>query len=211
MEIPEIKVFNNEPKIYAYPWTRLTNITDNYVELHCAVDYEPTAIIKINVHDDNINIENFDGNKEQWENDMNEKLERLNTPHCVCCQHHNQDRSVILPCRVEKLQANTPFSQYYLNWDDPKFSDLLSDQSYNQHYRHYNCLYSYSADGINIDVWFDRIYIISDNEANILNILHAPKYHLQMGDDFTKVRMINNELIVVENVGDVESCVIFKI
>lgn len=72
IEFPEIKVYNNEPKIYAYPWTRLTNITNDHVELHCAVGYEPTAIIRINIHDDHVNIINFDGNKEGWEDDRDE-------------------------------------------------------------------------------------------------------------------------------------------
>lgn len=134
----------------------------------------------------------------------------MNMRHCQCCQNHNWDRSVILPCHEEKLEADRPFSEYYLNYDDPKFANLLSDESYVQHYRHYESLYSYFADGINIDIWFDRIYIVSDNDANILNILHAPGYKLQMGDNFTKVRMLDNELIIVENVGDVESALVIK-
>lgn len=205
------KIYNNYPTFYQYPYTTLTSVTNDYIELHCEKYYEPTAIIRININDDTVETENFVENKKQWRDDMYEKLNKLNMVHCQCCPNHGWDRSVILLSQSLELFIDTPFSDCYNNFDDPKFDNILSDEAYASYFRRYNRLYYYYFDNYRLDIWFDKLYIISDENCNIINILYAPDYRLQMGDNGTKVRFINEKMIVIENNGDVWSVVVIKL
>lgn len=212
LQIPEsIKIYGSYPKVYGFPWTTLTNITEEYIELHCENDYEPTAIIRMNINDDNIEINSQIENKKQWRDDMYKKLNKLNMRHCKCCPNHGWDRSVIISCEEEILYNDTPFSDYYNNFNDPKYEDILSDEKYLFYRRDHDVLYSYYFDQYKLDIWFSRIYIISDGDNNIVNMLHAPEYDLQMGDQETKIRFLDDKMIVIENKGDVWSCLILRI
>lgn len=208
--IETIYTLDDSPKFYWYPSSTITNIDDHHIEIYHQHIYEPVSIITMNIDVDDIQYEKFDGNKDKWDNDKYKKCRKLNMVHCECCMNHAIPKNIIKeePINTELI---SPYSHYYNNTCDEKFKGILSDESYKSDYRNYagNCSYSL-GNGMCLDIWFSKIYIICDNENNIVSLLHAPGYELQLGNSYTKVKLINEETVTVENDGDVWSVIVIK-
>lgn len=109
-----------------------------------------------------------------------------------------------------RTELKYPYSAFYNNTDDEKYKDILSDKAYITDYQEYagNCTYALGK--YRLDIWFSKIYIICDNDNNIVSLLYAPGYELQLGDGYTQVKIINKNTVTVENDGDVWSVVVIK-
>ena len=97
-----LNLTSNCPQFYAFPWSKITKLNENRIELYHQDIYEPVSIIKMNINDKNISYKkwipttltenspitnNWDKNKE-WYDQQYDKIKKLNTVHCECCSDH---------------------------------------------------------------------------------------------------------------------------
>ena len=222
-----INLANSCPQFYAFPWSKITKLNSDRIELYHQDVYEPVSIIKMNINDKNISYKKWIPNESitdewdkktnrEWNDQMWGKIKILTMGHCSCCSKHEQHNELLktittLKSTSIKLKNNTYYSKFYNNTDCNELGDLLSKKSYSERLKGYDYVESYEWDHYTLDIWHSLIYIIADTDSgNILSVLYAPECELQTGDCGTTVRIINDKMMMIENDGDVWSVVIVK-
>lgn len=88
------------------------------------------------------------------------------------------------------------------------YTNLSSFPSIPKSLRHdYDCYWK----TYKLSLYDSKLYVISDVDTNqILNVLYAPKYDLQQGDNATYVYLLDYKHLLIYNEGDVYSAIIIQ-
>jgi hypothetical protein len=201
-------------EIFPYPGTNITRFGKNHIKIRSYCYWQKNKYpIKIDIDRDGtqkVEHRELEDKSDEDESDEDESDEdESDEDECECNTNHLRHfvkNEFHYPLESLDLTTTTNIKDEFIDLEEfAKDGEILKFFQENSKPR---CNWKCQWGQYEFSMWDSRFYILCDAETRqIFNILYAPNYELQLGDDKTIAYLVNNKHLLVWNDGDVYSTI----